>query len=75
MNNTRRNKIDKIIAQLVAISSSIDDLISEEDETRSNLPENLENSSGYEASENSSDFMENASSSIDEAIDSLENAK
>lgn len=75
MNKKRREEIDKIISQLDKISDSIKDIIYDEDESRRNMPENLEYSSAYEASENASDEMNNAVDLIDEAKDCLENAK
>lgn len=59
MNKKRRYQISCCI-------STLEDILAEEDESRSNMPENLENSERYQESEN-------ASENLQEALDALYN--
>ena len=49
----------------------LENIKDEEDDARENIPENLENSEMYEASENCSDTIEDAISDIEGAINSI----
>lgn len=67
MNNTRRKEIRNIIDELETMAGKLDDLYSwldelksEEDEYRDNIPENLQGGIRYEESEEASDNMEYA---------------
>lgn len=75
MNNNRRKEIDKIIDQLNVLSEKLEDLKSEEEEYHDNVPESLQYSDRCMDSETAIESMENALSSIQETIDSLEEAK
>ena len=59
MNNKRRKQISGCI-------STLEDILAEEDDSRSSMPENLENSERYKESEN-------ASENLQEALDALYN--
>lgn len=92
MNNTRRKEIRNIIDELETMAGRLDDLYSwldelksEEEEYRDNIPENLQGGIRYEESEEASDNMEYASDAlydlslemtnyIEDAISYLENA-
>lgn len=92
MNNIRRKEIREIIDELETLAGKLDDLYSwldelksEEEEYRDNIPENLQGGIRYEESEEASDNMEYASDAlydlslemtnyIEDAISYLENA-
>lgn len=59
LNNKRRKQISGCI-------STLEDILAEEDDSRSSMPENLENSERYKESEN-------ASENLQEALDALYN--
>ena len=59
MNNKRRKQISGCI-------STLEDILAEEDDSRSSMSENLENSERYKESEN-------ASENLQEALDALYN--
>ena len=73
MNKTRRNKLKEIISALQTCYDDLNSLKDDEDYARENVPENLQGSEAYTASEGSSDTMEDALSDIQGVIDSLEN--
>lgn len=73
MNKARRNKLKEIISTLQTCYDDLNSLKEDEDYARENVPENLQNSESYTASEESSDTMEDALSDIQGVIDSLEN--
>ena len=71
MNNTRRKEIRNIIDELETMAGRLDDLYSwldelksEEEEYRDNIPENLQGGIRYEESEEASDNMEYASDAL-----------
>ena len=71
MNNIRRKEIREIIDELETMAGKLDDLYSwldelksEEDEYRDNIPENLQGGIRYEESEEASDNMEYASDTL-----------
>lgn len=72
MNNSRRMKIIEVVSRLQSIVSTLEDILTEEDDYRDNMPENLQGSARYETSEDSSNRLDSAISSIDEAISTLE---
>lgn len=92
MNNTRRKEIRNIIDELETMAGRLDDLYSwldelksEEEEYRDNIPENLQGGIRYEESEEASGNMEYASDAlydlslemtnyIEDAIDYLKDA-
>ena len=71
MNNTRRKEIRNIMDELETMAGKLDDLYSwldelksEEEEYRDNIPENLQGGIRYEESEEASDNMEYASDAL-----------
>lgn len=71
MNNIRRKEIRGIIDELETLAGKLDDLYSwldelksEEEEYRDNIPENLQGGIRYEESEEASDNMEYASDAL-----------
>ena len=52
-----------------------EDIMSEEEDYRDNMPENLQGSMKYDAAEEAIDNMQDAIDSLEEAIDSLNEAQ
>lgn len=72
MNETRRKLIREAICEL---NSCVDDLTNvkdDEDESRENIPENLQGGDAYSLSEIASDKIDDAISDIQQAITTLE---
>ena len=75
MNNKRRVRVDDVIEKLRNIQSEIGDILSEEEEYRDNIPENLQGSEKYENAENNCDNLQSAVDQVDEVISYLEEAQ
>lgn len=71
MNKQRRKEIEKVVSQLEDIQADIDALRDEEEEAYDNLPESLQDSERGEAMQEAIDQLEEASSSVGDAIDYL----
>lgn len=71
MNKQRRNEIDKIMVELESIKSRLENVLAEEEMMFDNMPENLQYSMRGEESQESIDYMSEAVSSLEEAIDQL----
>lgn len=74
MNKIRRKNLQSIIDQLEELKSSLEDLQSEEEEYRDNMPENLQGSERYELADASCDNLCDAVSNLEETISSIEAA-
>ena len=74
MNKTQRNQIEKWIDSLTEIKEGVESMIEEENEKYENMPENLQDSERGEKMYEGIENLESASSSLEEAIDSLESA-
>ena len=72
MNKQRRTEIKNIIAELENIKTKLDNVFSEEQYAFDNMPENLQYSMRGEESQEAIDYMSEAGSDIEEAIDQLE---
>lgn len=72
MNNARRKHISGIKEQLESLYATIDDIKTEEGDYKDNIPENLQSSVTYEKSETACDNLDAALTSIEEAIEYLE---
>ena len=72
MNKQRRTEIKNIIAELENIKTKLDNVFSEEQYAFDNMPENLQYSMRGEESQEAIDYMSEAVSNIEEAIDQLE---
>lgn len=72
MNKQRRMEIKNIIAELENIKTKLDNVFSEEQYAFDNMPENLQYSMRGEESQEAIDYMSEAVSNIEEAIDQLE---
>ena len=74
MNNTRRKAIQKIYDRLEELMQDIEALQEEEQDCYDNLPESLQDSERGQAMQEAADNLEYAASSIQEALDYLEEA-
>ena len=74
MNKAQRNKIEKWIDSITEIKEGVESMIEEENEKYENMPENLQDSERGEKMYEGIENLESASSSLEEAIDSLESA-
>lgn len=72
MNKQRRMEIKNIIEELENIKTKLDNVFSEEQYAFDNMPENLQYSMRGEESQEAIDYMSEAVSNIEEAIDQLE---
>jgi uncharacterized coiled-coil DUF342 family protein len=73
MNKTRRNSIKEIIGKLSAIQNDIEYIRDEEDDCYASLPENFQDADKGQEMEKAIDLLDDASNSINEAIETLEN--
>lgn len=71
MNKVRRKAISEIADQIEALKADIESLQEEEDECRDNM---IEGTEMYDISEEASSNMESAVSSLEEALDYLSSA-
>lgn len=78
MNNARRKRIKQmlnIVADIAhrcdTLSSLVQDILDEESESLSNMPENLEGSDRWQSISDAVDNLEDACDSIDDLIASL----
>lgn len=60
MNRERRKNLQGIIDQLEELKSSLEDIQSEEEEYRDNIPENMQSGERYEQSDAACDAMSEA---------------
>ena len=74
MNKIRRKSLQDIIDQLEEPKAILEELQSEEEDYRDNMPENLQGSERYEKADEAVSNMEDAVSSPEEAISSIESA-
>lgn len=71
MNNKRRQKIRDVVQKIEGLTSDLEHIKDEEDDTRANMPENLESSEQYEKSEQISDTIEDAITDIRDALNTI----
>ena len=72
MNKFRRKALQEIFDKLSDLREEIESIKEEEDESRENMPENLQGSERYEQSETASYNMGEAAEYISSACDSIE---
>ena len=75
MNKTRREALQKVYDLIADARDTLEMLRDEEDEYRENMPENLQESIRYEAASEAVDNMDSAISSIEDALDYIEEAQ
>ena len=71
MNKARRQAIDKIQATIEEAMNGLQVLLEEEQEYFDNMPESLQESERANSAQEAIDTIEDATSNIQEAIDSL----
>ena len=74
MNRQRRNMLNIAITELESAQDIISDVCEDESDALGNMPENLESSDKYQKIEECVDCLENAASSISDALDNLREA-
>ena len=75
MNRTRREKIDSLIEQLDVLKSDIESLTDDEQTAYDNLPETIQTGNRGGLMMSAIDNLESAVSSVEEAIDYLNEAR
>ncbi len=75
MNNQRRNKLKKIIDILNDAMNMVEFVRDEEEEYMNNIPENLQGSERYSIAEEACNYLEDAISDIESAIENLDDAQ
>ena len=75
MNNQRRMKLKKIVKALQDVIYAIEVVKDEEEDYMNNIPENLQGSDRYSRAEAVCEYLEDAISDIESAIDNIEEAK
>jgi hypothetical protein len=71
MNKKRRKKIENVIEELASCASLLTDIKDEEDETRENIPDNLQANETFGNSEECSDILGDAITEIEGVIENL----
>ena len=74
MNNPRRKKISKLIEQLDALKSELEEILSEEQESFDNIPEAFQETDRYAEAEEKLDYLDSAFGGLEEVIDNLTEA-
>ncbi len=72
MNKARRKSIKAIAGQLDEARCALEGLQAEEEESRDNIPENLQGSERYEKADEACEALGDAVSGLDEIIASLD---
>lgn len=75
MNKQRRKELDRIIEDIDSLKERVDELYSEEEEYKENMPENMHCGDKYYASEEAIESMQSCIESLDEAVSYLQEAK
>ena len=74
MNNRRREKLKRAISKLGQSAEEISNIIDEEQDCLDNIPENLQASNRYENMEMVIDLLEDSVSSVESALEKIEEA-
>lgn len=74
MNNRRREKLKRAISKLGQSAEEISNIIDEEQDCLDNIPENLQASDRYENMEMVIDLLEDSVSSVESALEKIEEA-
>ena len=74
INKNRRKELQHIIDGLDILKSNLEDIQTEEEEYRDNIPENMQSSEKYEIAEAACDAMSEAIDNLEEAIGNIESA-
>lgn len=74
MNRYRRSILKTIVESLSKISKELRDVIDEETDAYENMPDNLKDGERGSSSSDAIDYLEDASSSLDDIIDTINEA-
>lgn len=74
MNKVRRKNLQSIADQLEYLKSQIEDICSDEEEYRDNIPDNMQESERYEKANEACDNLSEAVDNLEEVISSIEAA-
>ena len=74
MNRYRRSILKTIVESLSKISEDLRDVIDEETDAYENMPDNLKDGERGSSSSDAIDYLEDASSSLDDIIDTINEA-
>lgn len=74
MNRYRRSILKTIVESLNKISEELRDVIDEETDAYENMPDNLKDGERGSSSSDAIEYLEEASSSIDDIIDTINEA-
>lgn len=74
MNKIRRKELQVIIDHLYELKGNLEDLLVEEEESRDNIPENMQESERYEKADEACDNLSSAVDDLEEVISSIEAA-
>lgn len=74
MNKKRRNTIEKALEEIKRLKDVIEQCIDDEEDAYSNLPESIQYSERGESMQEIVEYLEYADSSLDEAIDNINEA-
>lgn len=75
MNKERRKRIEEVTNQIDSLKGEIEDILSEEEEYKENIPENMQGGERFEIAEAACDNLQNAVDNIEEALSYLEEAQ
>ena len=71
MNKARKNKLKAILDELETLYARLDDIRGLEEDAMMNVPESLQETDRYEEMEEAFDNLDNACSSLEDALDSI----
>lgn len=74
MNKIRRKALAELIEQIESIKAELEELKEEEEEYRDNIPENLQGSARYFATDEACDWLDSAIEGLEGAMDCIEQA-
>lgn len=74
MNKQRRLELSKVLSMIEETKEILETLKEEEEESRDNIPENLQGSSRYEMADAACDNLDTAVSSLEEATEAITEA-
>lgn len=74
MNKERRKALQSIVDQLATLQMQLEEIQTEEEEYRDNIPENFQIGERYERTEEICESLSDAVSSLEDATSSIEEA-
>ena len=74
MNKMNRKQLSDLISRIETIHGELDEIKDGEEEKFDNMPENLQDSEKGEALSEIIDFLDSASESLNESVESIQNA-